>query len=328
VLIALSALSFSTSGAATKKLRALDEGTASGIALLWRDPTDIAARDLFYGQGGKNHVPHGVFTFVKEDRGGTSPKFVVRDQDGVKWKVKIGIEARPETAASRLAWAVGYYTDEDYFVRDLPVLEMPAGLHRGQNAVDPDGSVHNVRLEREPVTERRIGHWRWRQGPFAGTREMNGLRVLMALINNWDLKDENNAIYQEGAERVYVVSDLGASFGSAGRSWPGDKAKGNFDSYSHSKFIRKITSDFVDFQAPARPMFVLLVNPKEYFSRIRLEWIGRHVPRDDARWVGGLLSHLSPRQIRDAFRAAGYSPQDVERFSGVVEDRIAALTDL
>ena len=33
---------------------------------------------------------------------------VVRDAKGVKWSVKLGIEARPEVAASRLVWAVGY----------------------------------------------------------------------------------------------------------------------------------------------------------------------------------------------------------------------------
>ena len=55
---------------------------------------------------------------------------------------------------------------------------------------------------------------------FTGTRELNGLRVMMALINNWDLKDENNAIYREKPVRdqIYEVSDLGASFGTTGRS--------------------------------------------------------------------------------------------------------------
>jgi hypothetical protein len=33
-------------------------------------------------------------------------------------------------------------------------------------------------------------------------------------------------------------------------------------------------------------------------------------------------------QIRDAFRGAGYSLEDVEGFSEVLESRIAALTDL
>ena len=53
-------------------------------------------------------------TFVDEDLKGSNPKFVVRDAAGVKWKIKLGTEARPETAATRLVWAVGYSADEDY----------------------------------------------------------------------------------------------------------------------------------------------------------------------------------------------------------------------
>jgi hypothetical protein len=103
--------------AAPKKTRAQREFPAG--ASIWAEPTDIASRDLYYGPGGKQDEPRGRFTFEKEDPDGTNPKFVVRDQDGVKWKVKLGEEARPETAASRLVWGVGYYADEDYFLQDL-----------------------------------------------------------------------------------------------------------------------------------------------------------------------------------------------------------------
>ena len=57
-------------------------------AVLWTEPKDWATRNLYYGSGGQRHEPHGPFTFVKEDRGGTNPKFVVRDREGVEWKVK------------------------------------------------------------------------------------------------------------------------------------------------------------------------------------------------------------------------------------------------
>ena len=164
-------------------------------------------------------MPCGTFTFVKEDLKGTSPKLVVKDQDGVKWKVKLGIEARPETVASRIVWAVGYYATVDYFLEELQVHEMPARLHRGKNLVTQDGSLLNARLKREPADESKAGIWRWRSDPFTGTRELYGLRTLMAVLNNWDLKDKNNAIYQEGTERIYAVSDLGASFGCPG--YPG-----------------------------------------------------------------------------------------------------------
>jgi hypothetical protein len=305
------------------------ESTDPQPAVLWRDPIDISTRNLLYGAGGEKHQPHTKYTFVKEDLDGTNPKFVVRDENGVKWKVKLGEEARPETAASRLVWAVGYFINEDYFLKDLQVQDMPSHLHRGQKLVDSDGTVHDVRLKRELPEEKKIGNWKWRQDPFSQTRELNGLRVMMALINNWDLKDENNAIYRNGTEdRVYLVSDLGASFGTAGADLPHAKAKGNLQSYRHSNFITKTTPEYVDFQEPARPSLLFLFNFPEYFRRCRLEWIGRRVPRSDAIWIGQILNRLSPAQIRDAFRAAGYSSDEVSGFSAVVTSRIAALEAL
>ena len=125
------------------------EEISTGPAVMWNDPKDLKSRDLFYGPGGKEHAPKGTFTFVEEDREGGSPKFVVRDAEGGKWKAKLGLEARPETVCTRLLWAVGYYANEDYFVRDLKVVGMPPRLHRGQEFVDAGGFVHNVRLKRE-----------------------------------------------------------------------------------------------------------------------------------------------------------------------------------
>jgi hypothetical protein len=315
-------------GAVKRKQETRKEITATGPAILWNNPADLESRNLFYGPGGSGHVPHGTFTFIKEDLDGTSPKFVVIDEAGVKWKVKMGIEARPETVATRIVWAVGYYTNEDYFVRDLAVVGMPQRLQRGQNLIGADGSVHNVRLKKEGAEGKKIANWRWRHDAFTGTREWNGLRALMAVINNWDLKDENNAVYQEDGKRIYMVSDLGASFASAGRSWPRNRSKGDLNKYRDSKLIRQVTPLTVDFQAPARPRYVYAVNPKEYFSRVHLGWIGRNVPRSDAKWMGQLLARLSQRQIHDAFRAAGYSPQEVDDFSHVLSHRIAQLTDL
>src|ERR1051325_2972289 len=77
------------------------EAGAKVPAVLWRSPDDLESRNLLYGMGGEEHQPRGPFTFVEEDLEGTNPKFDVRDQDGVKWKVKLGAEARSEVVASR-----------------------------------------------------------------------------------------------------------------------------------------------------------------------------------------------------------------------------------
>src|SRR5262249_48082279 len=81
------------------------------IDTLWHDPGEIPSLDLAFGPGGKNHAPRAdaTYSFVREDLGGTSPKFYVKDQDGVEWLVKVGDEARGETAATRFVWAMGYF---------------------------------------------------------------------------------------------------------------------------------------------------------------------------------------------------------------------------
>lgn len=331
-VLAAVCLTLPAAGAAKTKKK-ISTAELSGPAALWREPIDIASRNLYYGPGGQEHAPHTVFTFEKEDLEGSNPKFVVHDENGVTWKVKLGEEARPETVASRLVWAAGYFADEDYFLPELRVAGMPARLHRGQKWMSPDGSFPNVRLKRSVEGQKKVGTWRWRKDPFVGTREWNGLRVMMALINNWDLKDANNAIYQvkrnsDSGELEFLISDLGASFGTAGLVRHHAISKGNLYSYMHSKFIRKIAPSYVDFNVPSRPAVVVLVNPHEFFSRLGLEWIGRRVPRDDARWMGHLLARLSSDQVRDAFRAAGYSPEEIDAFTSVVEQRIGELTEL
>jgi len=331
VLLAAIVLSFPAPGVTKKSKQspeAKGEMTGEGPAVLWRNPADIASRNLFYGPGGEKNQPHGPYTFVKEDLDGSNPKFVVRDRDGVKWKVKLGLEARPETVATRLVWAVGYFANEDYFLPSLRVKGMPPRLHRGQNLIAPDGSIPDVRLKREEKDEKKIAYWRWRDDPFNGTRELNGLKIMMSLVNNWDLKDDNNAIYQAPSEQVYMVSDLGASFGSPGYSWPKQKSKGNLDSYSRSQFIDKVTPEFVDFHVPTRPALLYAVALPQFIGRLRLRGTCKQIPRSDARWMGQMLGRLSQHQIRDAFHAAGYSPLEVEGYSRVVESRIVQLKSL
>lgn len=309
-----------------------EEITHEGNLELWRAPRDIRARNLFYGEGGKDHAPHTTYYFIKEDMHGTNPKLKIRDENGLKWRVKMGVEARPETTASRLVWAVGYTTNQFYFLPQIRIQGLPAHLRRGQNLVSADGTIRRAEMRREVKSEKKMGHWSWRHNPFSGTRELNGLRVMMALLNNWDLKDENNGVYQVREpgrlEEVYRVTDLGASFGKTGASWRVVNGRGGVRAYRRSKFIRKVSSDDVDFNDPTRPSLIFIFNPRELISRLRMRWIGRGIPRADARWMGSLLAQLSEDQIRDAFRAGGYNPQEVEAYTQVVERRIRELNGL
>jgi hypothetical protein len=59
-----------------------------------------------------------------------------------------------------------------------------------------------------------------------------------------------------------------------------------------------------------------------------MESVVKRIPIADVRWIGNQLGQLSTEQIRDAFRAAGFSPAEVDGYVRVVINRIAALKKL
>src|SRR4051812_2070017 len=67
--------------------------TATGTPVLWRDPGDIASRNLFLGPGGEAMKPDLThITFIKEETSGYSKKYRVRDGQGRVWVAKLGKE--------------------------------------------------------------------------------------------------------------------------------------------------------------------------------------------------------------------------------------------
>ena len=307
------------------------ETRLSGPPILWREPPPTASMDLLYGQSGRGGLPVPPFTFLEEDHNGTSPKFDVRDGEGRKWRVKLGAEARPEVVSSRLLWAAGYIVNDDFVLQSASVR----GLHisRGKHLVHGD-RVENARISRRPGGEKKAGDWQWKHNPFVGTREFNGLRVMMALINNWDLKDVNNAVYRnkETGRLEYLVSDVGATFGRNGLSFTGDRSKDNIQAYADSHFIDKVKGSTVDFGTPKGSPSILIESfgfaAPRFVEREKMQWIGRDIPRADARWIGDILGRLSHRQIVDAFRAGDYPPLEADAFARIVESRITQLRRL
>ena len=74
-----------------------------------------------------------------------------------------------------------------------------------------------------PPDVKRAGNWMWENNPFKDTPEFRGLKILMVMLNNWDMKDDNNEILAvrgdttgEGELR-YIISDLGAYVWKDGR---------------------------------------------------------------------------------------------------------------
>jgi hypothetical protein len=328
ILLILLLLTFSATLAANKPGKKPVGGNAPNLpAVIWRNADSVSALNLLYGAGGQEHAPdaNGKYIFVKENLEGSNPKFEVRDAQGVGWKVKMGKEAQSEVAATRLLWAAGYFVEEDYYLPKIKVSRLPK-LHRGKEFVSAGGTVRGVRLERRLKEVKSIRSWSWFANPFLDKREFNGLCVMMALLNNWDLKQANNSIQQTDGEHRYVITDLGATFGKTGNSFT--RSRSVLKDYANSKFIDKVTAGFVDFEMESRPFAAAAINVSYYKKRTKMENLTEQIPRADAKWLGQILAQLSEEQIRNCFRAAGYTPGEVEGYTTVVRKRIAQLNAL
>ena len=301
VTLALTILALGLPAHATDD-KSKQKAKAEGTSVLWREPADVASLNLLLGPGGEEMKPDVTkVTFITEEKDGWSKKYRVRDGSGREWVAKIGVEAQPETAATRLLWAVGYTTDITYLLPSVTI----EGL----------GTFENVRFEARDKKIKRLGEWKWDHNPFTGTMELQGLKIMMVLIGNWDIKDSNNKILrvhndQTGdVELRYIVSDLGATLGKTGgiitrsRNEPTDFAK--------TKFVDSVKNNRVDFHYSGKRKDVL-----------------NGITIDQARWIGQLLSRLSDEQVRDAFRAANYRPEEVEILAGTVRARINQLVAL
>ncbi len=71
-----------------------------------------------------------------------------------------------------------------------------------------------------------------------------------------------------------------------------------------------------------------VVDVPNYVKRTKMQDIVKGIPRAHAKWIGQILGRLSRDQIADCFRAAGYSVEDVDGYTDVVQSRIAELNAL
>ncbi|HEX8474567.1 MAG TPA: hypothetical protein VF666_11080 [Pyrinomonadaceae bacterium] len=282
------------------------DASPQGTPVLWRAHADASALDLYWGSGGASMRPDlRRLTFIEEEKGGFSTKYRVRDAAGRVWVAKVGKEAQSETASSRLLWAAGYMTETTYLA---PRANIPG-----------KGTFQNVRFEARLESVERAGEWKWEANPFVGTRELQGLKVLMVLLNNWDTKDENNVILEvrgrRGTELRYAISDLGATLGDTGKwplLWRFTRSRNDPSGFGGDKLIDEVKKDGrVDFEFSGKK--------RGMFNDITVE---------QARWAGRLLARLSDRQLSDAFRAANYTPTQIRSLTRSVRSRINQLVSL
>jgi hypothetical protein len=327
LIITVFSLQAFSSAKSKKKKKAHGDKSA---AVLWREPGNIRTRDLYYGPGSRESAPVPPFRFVKEVKEGGMPKFEVTDANGAKWRVKLGPEAQAETVSSRLVWAVGYNAEESYYFNRAHIDGMQS-LSRGQKFVQGD-SVIGARFEPRRKTTERGANWDWNKNPFKGTRELNGLKTMMVLLNNWDTFKKNNRVLtvKDSGEDVYTVTDLGATMGAAG-GIGGHRSKNNANDFARSKFVSNVKDGNVKYAYDLKPKKLGILSalwPPYYFRQRKATNRMNKVPMQDAAWIGSQLAQLSDNQLRDTFRAAGYDQATTEQYVRTLRSRINELNRL
>lgn len=283
---------------------------------IWKDPGPIESLDLAGGPLGKDGAPQPPFTFIEENLKGSNPKIKIKDVHGIEWSVKWGTEVNAETVATRLVWAAGYTVEPAYFVASGKI-EGVTGLTRAKSKVREDGSFTDARFERQKdkgvkkLEEEQS--WSWIENPFVGTKELNGLKVMVMLLSNWDNKDvrdvsrgSNTAIFQNSQEAVYLVTDWGASLGKWGNFISREKwdCRG-YQSQTRS-FIKGARNGMVEFGYSGQ-------HTKDFVSDIKVA---------DVQWLAQTIGKLSDEQLKSALEAGGATAEEQVCYTKALRERI------
>ena len=292
--------------------------------VIWRDPGPAAALDLRGGPGGPDGAPAPPFRFLEEHTSGSQPCISVIDGRGRRWRVKWGDEVRSETFAVRLAWACGYFAEITYFV-ESGVVEGAHDLQRASACLDSECRFREARFERDDPAVNKLFEehsWAWDDNPFVGTKELNGLKILVMLLSNWDTKDRrdvargsNTAIFEHRISRWrrearYLITDWGGSMGRWG-----------------SNLVTRGRWDAAGFEAQTPQLVTGVDNGIVYFGYAgqRTADVAHNVSPDDVRWLHRYLGALTDAQIRDALFASGATDEEADRFTRALRDRIDQL---
>lgn len=294
--------------------------------VIWRDPGAIDALDLAAGPGGPDGAPLAPFTFVEEHLTGSQPCISVRDARDRLWRVKWGHEVQVEALATRLAWAAGYFVETTYYVAEGRLDETPT-LQRGAGLIDGNGAFRDARfeLDEEGVIKHFDAHsWAWNDNPFVGTRELNGLKIVMMWLSNWDAKDvrdvargSNTAIFEyppargeAGREARYLIIDWGGALGR----WGSIVRRGRWDwegfAAESAALVQGVDGDLVRFG----------------YTGQRTADLTQGIRVGDVRWLMSRLDRLTERQMAAAVAASGGTADEIARFSRALRDRLDCLS--
>src|SRR5215204_2217113 len=271
--------------------------------LVWRKPVSISSQDVEVGPLGPEGAPVPPFQFIEEHVTGTQPSMSVKDASGRVWRAKWGEEVHTEVFGTRLAWALGYFAEPSYFVA-AGEIRGAKDLTRAKACVDENCRFSDARfeLDEQGVVKHFDAHgWAWHDNPFVGTPELNGLKILMMLMSNWDNKDvrdvargSNTAIFEcradDTLEARYLIIDWGAALGAWGNNI---LQRGRWDpeafAAQNEQFITSVEGEVVTWGYQGQ-------RTADIVDRIMLE---------DVRWFDRIARDISNEYLRAALRASG-----------------------
>jgi hypothetical protein len=205
--------------------------------------TDIPTMDIMAGPHSEISVrPEQEVTcrFVepKTRSKGFSPKFKCKLNDGPTVRVKYSSrETYSEIAATRLLWALGFYTDEVYPVK-LKCLGCPAKNPSHPAKDEPrieivfEDAIIEHNFSGEEIGEFRDEGWKWAEldqveAKFGGSSraEVDALKLIAVFLQHSDSKPPQQRLacfpndlshylwHQTCQQSVLMVQDVGATFG-------------------------------------------------------------------------------------------------------------------
>lgn len=291
---------------------------------IWHEVHGEQANDLRYGPGGAALVPAPPFDFVEELTTGSHPGIAVRDAKQRLWRVKWGYEAKPESFCVRFAAACGYFAEVTHYVASGHINGVTT-LTRARSSVADEGSFTDARFELEDRSVRMLfdeHSWAWHDNPFVGTRQLDGLKIVVMLLSNWDSKDRrdvsrgsNTAIFEYPVSRFasearYLITDWGGAMGKWGTTivsrdrWDAE----GFEAQT-AGFVTAVHDGVVDFG----------------YQGQRSE-IGRGIPVEHVRWFYRRAARrITEPALRTGLLASGATEEEAGRFARALMTRIEAL---
>jgi len=309
---------------AWKRRQAGEARMHSTQSVIWRDPGPVERIDFAAGPGGHDGAPAPPFTFVEEHATGSQPCMSVRDARGRVWRAKWGAEVNTETFCTRLAWAAGYFVETTYFVA-VGEIAGAKDLQRAKACLDETGQFCNARFELDEagVVKHFDEHsWAWNENPFVGSHELNGLKILLMLLSNWDNKDvrdvargSNTAIFEHRVgkrrrEARYLIIDWGAALGA----WGGNVlSRGRWNSEAFAAQTDQLITGLDD------------TTVSWGYAGQRTADAVNGILVSDVRWFYHRIAGFTDAQIADALRASGATADEVLTFTKAILERFEKL---